>query len=111
MLLIYTQKNTPRIAYTFKQICKRILGVQIGFTSKIEAFIAHDGPKLSYGKQPLGKELYIQSVDLLFEHGFNDVEVQVQSWGETKCFFACLHKQSALPFDIFAATFLSIIKV
>ncbi|WP_459211046.1 DUF7033 domain-containing protein [Aquimarina rhabdastrellae] len=105
MLLVYTQKNTPRIAYTFKQICKRILGIEVGFTSKIETFIAHDGAKISYGKQPLGKELYIQSAELLFEHGFNDVEIYVQQWEETKCFFSCTNKRSALPFDIFAATF------
>ncbi len=105
MLLVYTQKNTPRILYTFKQICKRILGFDIGFTSKIEKFIAHDQAKLSYGKQPLGKELYFQSVDLLFEHGFNDVEIQVSTWEETKCFFQTSNKKSALPFDIFAATF------
>ncbi|MDH7444790.1 polysaccharide deacetylase family protein [Aquimarina sp. 2201CG14-23] len=105
MLLVYVQKITPRVSYTFKQICKRILGLEVDFTSKIEAFIAHDGPKLSYGKQPLGKELYFQSVDLLFEHGFNEVEIQVLPWEETQCFFQVKHPDTALPFDIFAATF------
>ncbi|WP_219009066.1 polysaccharide deacetylase family protein [Aquimarina litoralis] len=105
MLLIYVQEITPRVSYAFKHICKRVLGLEMGFTSKIETFIAHDGPKLSYGKQPLGKELYFQSVELLFEHGFNEVEVQVVSWEETKCFFQVKHPNTALPFDIFAATF------
>lgn len=105
MLLIHVQKITPRVSYTFRQICKRILGFDVDFTSKIEPFIAHDGPKLSYGKQPLGKELYFQSVDLLFEHGLNDIDVQVFDWEETKCFFDVKHADSALPFDIFAATF------
>ncbi|WP_025666435.1 DUF7033 domain-containing protein [Aquimarina megaterium] len=105
MLLIHVQRITPRVSYTFKQMCKRILGLDIDLTSKIEPFIAHDGPKLSYGRQPLGKELYFQSVDLLFEHGLNDVDVQVFDWEETKCFFDVKHTDSALPFDIFAATF------
>ncbi|WP_109097931.1 hypothetical protein [Aquimarina sp. AU58] len=105
MLLIHVQRITPRVSYTFKQMCKRILGLDIDLTSKIEPFIAHDGPKLSYGRQPLGKELYFQSVDLLFEHGLNDVDVQVFDWEETKCFFDVKHADSALPFDIFAATF------
>ncbi|WP_103071015.1 polysaccharide deacetylase family protein [Aquimarina sediminis] len=105
MLLIHVQKITPRVSYTFKQICKRILGLEVDLTSKIETFIAHDGPKLSYGKQPLGKELYFQSVDLLFEHGLNDIDIQVSDWEETKCFFEVKHSSSALPFDIFAATF------
>ena len=105
MLLVYVQKITPRISYTFKHICKRILGLEVDFTSKIESFIAHDGPKLSYGKQPLGKELYFQSVELLFEHGFNEVNIQVLPWGDTQCFFPVKHSSGALPFDIFAATF------
>lgn len=105
MLLIHVQRITPRVSYTFKQMCKRILGLDIDLTSKIEPFIAHDGPKLSYGKQPLGKELYFQSVDLLFEHGLNDVDIQVFDWEETKCFFDVKHADSALPYDIFAATF------
>ncbi|WP_109435193.1 polysaccharide deacetylase family protein [Aquimarina sp. AU119] len=105
MLLIHVQKITPRVSYTFKQICKRILGLNVDLTSKIETFIAHEGPKLSYGKQPLGKELYFQSADLLFEHGLNDLDIQVFDWEETKCFFEVKHKDSALPFDIFAATF------
>lgn len=105
MLLIHVQKITPRVSYTFRQICKRILGLNVDLTSKIETFIAHDGPKLSYGKQPLGKELYFQSVDLLFEHGLNDHDIQVFDWGKTKCFFEVKHADSTLPFDIFAATF------
>ena len=105
MLLIYVQEVTPRIAYSFKQVCKRILGLEIGFTSKIESFIAHDGPKFSYGKKPLGKELYFQSVDLLLEHGLNDVEIQVTDWEDTKCFFQVKNQESALPYDIFAASF------
>lgn len=105
MLLIYVQQITPRVGYSFKQICKRILGLEVDFTSKIESFIAHDGPKFSYGRQPLGKELYFQSVDLLFEHGLNDVEIQVLPWDDTKCFFQVKHEMSSLPFDIFAASF------
>jgi len=105
MLLVYVQKITPRVSYTFRHICKRILGLEVDFTSKIESFIAHDGPKLSYGKQPLGKELYFQSVDLLFEHGFNEVDIQVFPWEDTQCFFQVKHSDAVLPFDIFAATF------
>ncbi|AXT62911.1 hypothetical protein D1816_22070 [Aquimarina sp. AD10] len=105
MVLIHVQKVTPRVSYTFKHICRRILKLDVDFTAKIETFIAHDGPKFSYGKQPLGKELYFQSVELLFEHGLNDVDIHVQDWEETKCFFQVQHENAALPFDIFAATF------
>jgi hypothetical protein len=104
MLLIHTQKLTPRISYVFKHICTRILRVDIAFTSAIEEFIAFSGPKLSYGKQPMGNELFIQSEGLLTQQGFEAFEISVKPWDETKCFFAVSSK-SAIPFDIFAASF------
>lgn len=104
MLLIYTQKITPRITYVFKHICTRILGVKVGFTSKIEEFVAHEGMKLSYGKQSLGNEIFIQNVDLLFEQGISDLKVKVQEWDDVPCFFA-VSENSSIPFDIFAASF------
>lgn len=104
MLLIHTQKLTPRISYVFKHICTRILGIEITFTSAIEEFIAHSGPKLSYGKQPLGNELFLQSEGLLSQQGFEAFDISVKEWEETKCFFSVSSK-SALPFDLFSASF------
>ena len=104
MLLIYTQKVTPRITYAFKHICTRVLGLDIKFTSKIEEFIVYEGMKFSYGKKRLGNELFFQNVDLLLEQGFSDVEIKVHDWEDTKCFFSVSEK-SDLPFDIFAASF------
>lgn len=104
MLLIYTQKVTPRIVYVFKHIFTNILGVSIKFTSKIEEFIAYDGVKLSYGKQGLGNEFFIQKAGLLMEQGFSEVEIKVQPWDDTVCFFA-VTDSSDIPFDIFAASF------
>lgn len=104
MLLIYTQKVTPRIMYVFKHICTHLLGIPIKFTSKIEEFIAHDGAKLSYGRQALGNEFFIQKVDLLMEQGFSELEIKVQPWDDTVCFFP-VPEASNLPFDIFAASF------
>ena len=48
MILIYSQKNTPRVRYIFKHIITRILLTPVSFTSKIEQFVAHSGPKISY---------------------------------------------------------------
>jgi hypothetical protein len=103
-LLIYTHKITPRVRYVFKHICTRILGIQIDFTSVIEEFIAHQGLKLSYSKQPLGNELFIKSHYLLFEEGVSDIEIVIKKWNDTKCFFPCGSK-SSMPYDIFAASF------
>lgn len=107
MLLIYTQKLTPRISYIFKHICLRILGIDVVFTSGIEEFIAHTGPKISYGKKPMGNELFFQSHGLLEQQGLEAIEVTVKKWDDTYGFFSVSHS-SGLPFDIFAASFFMI---
>ncbi len=104
MLLVYTHKITPRVAYIFKHIFVRILKTEVGFTSKIEEFVAHSGPKMSYTRQQLGKEFFVRSQDLLFEQGISDVNIHMSNWGATPCFFAT-GDNSDLPFDIFAASF------
>ncbi|MHA7943109.1 polysaccharide deacetylase family protein [Formosa sp. 3Alg 14/1] len=104
MLLVYTHKITPRINFTFKHLCTRILGIPVTFTTTIEEFIAHDSFKMSYTKKPLGSEVFIRSHDLLFEQGLSDPDLNVTKWEDTKCFFFTGDK-SALPFDVFAASF------
>ena len=104
MLLVYSHKITPRLKYTFKHICKRILGLEIKFTSKVEDFIAHDSLKMSYTRQPLSNELFVRSNELLFEQGLSDLDINVQNWENTKGFFAA-GERSDLPYDIFAASF------
>lgn len=104
MLLVYTHKITPRLRYTFNHLCKRILGLEVRFTSKVEDFIAHDSLKMSYTKQPLSSELFVRSNDILFEQGLSDIEIKVQQWDNTKAFFSA-GERSDLPYDIFAASF------
>jgi len=104
MLLVYTHKITPRVRFVFKHICTRILGVPVQFTTTIEEFIAHENIKMSYTKQPLSNEFFIRNNELMFEQGISDIEINVQDWNNTKCFFATGEK-SALPYDIFAASF------
>ncbi len=104
MLLVYTQQVTPRISYIFKHICTQILGIEVGYTSVIEELIAHAGPKLSYGRQPMGNELFIQSHGLLNQQGVESLEITVRPWDDTFGFFA-VGEKSALPFDIFSAAF------
>lgn len=104
MLLVFTHKITPRLSYVFKHICTRILGIPVSFTTTIEDFIAHDSLKMSYAKQPLSNEVFVRSHSLLFEQGFSDLDISVQKWEDTKCFFAAGEK-SSFPFDIFAAAF------
>ncbi len=104
MILVYSHKVTPRVRYIFKHIFTRILLIPVGFTSKIEEFVAHSGPKMSYTKTALGNEFFVRSNELLFEQGVNDLEIIIQKWEEVPCFFNAGAK-SSIPFDIFAASF------
>ncbi len=104
MLLVYTYKITPRLTYIFKHIFTRILNIQVNFTTKIEEFIAHEGLKLSYTKQALGKELFIKSNDLLFNQGIDDLDINIIDWDGVPCFFQT-NISIKLPCDFFAASF------
>jgi len=104
LLLVYTHKITPRLRFTFKHLCTRILGIPVSFTTTIEEFIAHDSLKMSYTRQPLSNEVFVRNHELLFEQGLSDIDINVQNWEDTKCFFSTGEK-SALPYDIFAASF------
>lgn len=104
MLLVFAQKISPRMSYVFKHVCTRILGIEVSFTSAIDTFISQQGPKISYGVLPLGNELFFQNQGILEQNGVESQDITVKTWEETKGFFA-VSNQSALPFDIFAASF------
>lgn len=104
MLLVYTHKITPRLNYIFKHFFGRILNISVAFTVKVEEFVAHNGPKITYAKAPLGSEFFVRSNNLLFEQGINDIEITCQLWDSVPCFFPA-GENSSIPFDIFAAGF------
>ena len=104
MILVYSHKITPRLTYIFRQIFIRILELPVDFTSTIEKFVSHSGPKLSYTHQPLGKEFFIACDDLLFQQGIQEVPIEVSNWSGIPAFFK-LAKTSQLPYDVFAASF------
>lgn len=104
MLLIYTHKITPRLTYVMRHIFVNILGVELDFTTKVEEFIKHTGPKITYTKQPLQNEFFIRSNELLFEQGINDIHLNIGDWEGTPCFFQT-GERSNLPYDVFAASF------
>lgn len=87
-----------------KHIFTEMLQVEVKFTTTVEDFIAHVGPKITYCKQPLQNEFHVKSTELLFEQGFSDVEIYVQDWEDVPCFFPT-NEKSTLPFDVFAASF------
>lgn len=104
MVLLFTEKITPRITYVCKHIFTRILGVEVSFTNTIAPFLAFEGTKISYGKQPLGNEFFIKSQGLLGQQGIESIDITVKDFKTTKCFFQT-NDAGSFPFDIFAASF------
>jgi hypothetical protein len=103
MILVYTPKITRRIEYIFKHIFINIIGIKVSFTTKVDEFVSFQGPKFSYAPTRLSNEFYIKSNSILLEQGFSDIDLEVKTWGDTKCFF--YNEKGSIPFDIFAASF------
>lgn len=104
MLLIYTHKITHRNKYIFNLIFKDIIGIDFTLTTDVEELRRYEGAKLSYTHNPIADELFFTSRHLLFETGINEQNISVFEYEDHKVFFAT-GKASALPFDVFAASF------
>lgn len=85
-------------------IFKDILGIDFKLTVDKQLFTDYDAPKLSYTHNQLGHELFFNSRNLLFETGISEQNISVFDYNSNKVFFAT-GKTSALPFDVFAASF------
>ena len=104
MLLIYTHKITHRVRYILNLIFTDVLGVNFELTSDTEYFKTYNRAKLSYTNNALCDELFFTSRSLLFENGITEQNISVFDYNSHKVFFAT-GKASALPFDVFAASF------
>jgi hypothetical protein len=102
-LLIYCPKVTPRIKYIFNFIFREVILCDFEFTSIASDFNKHGLPKISYAEVPLDNELFFSAAPLLKAHRVEPVELKLTTFGEIKVPFPVEH--SALPFDIFAASF------
>ena len=61
MVLVYTHHIGPRVRYAFDMLFHQFLSCEVRFTAQVEEFIAYDGVKISYTKNPLGSELFFRS--------------------------------------------------
>lgn len=73
-------------------------------TNDRDEFINYDGPKFSYGLNPIADEYFIKSKELLFEVGIVEYEITCIPFKHAKAIFPC-NAKSDFPFDIFAASF------
>ena len=104
MILIFSSKLSPRLKYILNQVFGQIMQVEFKLTNVLEEFLAHNGPKINYSKKQFSTEFFIRSNDLLFEQGINDLDLKISDWDGLPIFFQA-GQHSALPFDLFAASF------
>jgi hypothetical protein len=102
-LIIFSTVLTPRIKYIFSFLFKDILKVEVEFTGNSQYFIQSTLPKISYGEQPLADELFFKSTPLLFANKVEEALLKPITFGDYQVPFAV--QDSALPFDVFAASF------
>ena len=105
MILIFTDKITNRLAYTFDTIFKGILRIDYKITADKDIFLGTDLPKLSYTTWPIADEIFIKSSSLLFEKEIEPQFIECGDLNGIRLIFAHDYTQSSLPFDPFAATF------
>jgi hypothetical protein len=105
-LIIFSNILAPRIKYIFNFIFKDILKAEVEFTGNSQYFLQSEHIKISYGDEPLGEELFFKSTPLLFSNKLEEIKPKTISFGEYQVPFPV--ERSALPFDVFAASFFMI---
>ncbi|HTL83196.1 MAG TPA: polysaccharide deacetylase family protein [Bacteroidia bacterium] len=103
-LIVYTPKLTNRCRFMFRLYFRELLGLDLEMTDVVEEFLSSQHLKVSYAAQPVADELFFFARNLLTEAGIAEQNISVFEWEERKVFFSA-GKNSALPFDPFAAGF------
>ncbi|MBN2175040.1 MAG: polysaccharide deacetylase family protein [Bacteroidales bacterium] len=105
MVLVYTHKVTNRIKFIFHLLFKEMLNTEVQITSNEADFFAYEAIKFNYSKHQLGDELFFCSDNLLFERGIRHIDMNVVEFENLPALFPVYNKDSAFPFDPFAASF------
>lgn len=104
-LLIYTEKKTNRLRYTFKLVFGDLLRISYRITTELDEFQSSDLPKMVYAEQPYSDGLFVKSSGLLFQRGVGILELKPFPYGDMMAFFPVDDKSSQFPFDVFSAIF------
>lgn len=102
-LLVYSPQVTPRTKYIFNFIFREVLRCDFDFTSVAQQFTDYNGPKFTYADAPLADELFFKADGLLSKNNIEPLVIEITDFGNDRVPFAV--KESALPFDIFTASF------
>lgn len=106
MLLIYTPKLFPRITYSIKTLLKTFLRFSdFEFTTSLEAYLQHEGPKFSYSNKTNESGIHFHSVGLLEQKGISELSISVGNDQGIVTLFHHGNEHAVVPYDPFAASF------
>ncbi len=104
-MLVLVPKVTGRVMFVFDLMLRQLLGVEFDLVTDVDQFKAFDGPKFHYGTQRIEDELFVKSVDLLFERHIHEQSFRTVDFEGTVAPYAVYGKGNLMPFDVFAASF------
>lgn len=104
MLLIFSEKITPRLKYVTRYIFEDCIKILYNLTSDMIELQSFTGPVISYTKQRIAQEFHMHAGDLLLENDIKEQKVEVKDIDGMPVFFPT-DRDSDTPFDVFSAVF------
>jgi hypothetical protein len=105
MLLILVPKVTNRLQYIMQLMAGQLLGLEFRLSCDLPEFLAYAGPKFAYGVAVDDSVLHFGACGLLTERKIRPQELLHFRFEGDIAFFPVQSRNSALPFDVFAASF------
>lgn len=103
---VFAEKLTPRIKYAVQLLFRDVLRAEgVMLTDDFESFESYAGPRLIYGRKKIEGVPSIFNVELLLERDIAEQDVNVSKNADGIPTFFHTSSQSALTFDVFAASF------
>ncbi len=103
MLLIYSEKFSPRLQYILQELLQRRLGLAFSLTQDWNFFRASQKPKINYSNQIDEHSLQISTHGLLNETTIEKQNIEVKKHTDWQFYF--FEKNATIPFDLFSAAF------
>lgn len=103
-ILVYSEKNSPRLKYILNIFIKDYLGLDYSITQNPVLFEQNDSVKINYSSQKFIKDgIKILPCGLLFEYGIKDHHIEVHNHEKMKKYF--FKSGGEFTFDVLAASF------
>ncbi|MGA3014199.1 MAG: polysaccharide deacetylase family protein [Bacteroidales bacterium] len=104
-LMVFMPRISKRAEYIFYLLLRDLMGVEMILTDRLEDYSSYSGPRIEYNDFPMGKGLFIQCCGLLQEKSVKSQDCNLFTYNNIPAFFPIKDSRSALPFDLFAASF------